>query len=434
MAGRTERAEADTGRPPVPKHLRPRRAFSSLRQRNFRLYWLGQTVSVMGTWMQSIGQTWLVLQLTHSAWQIGVVGAIDLLPTLTFSLLAGVMADRWPKRAVLLATQSVALAQAVILWALVASHSIQLWHVYALAFLLGLVRCLSAPVRQAFMIEMAGRDDLPNAIALNASAANLARFAGPGLAGLIIAASNVGTLFLLNALSYLAVIGGLALINIRELHIREAHHSDRHSAWRSLREGLAYVWRSPLILLPIVVVGLALLFGSNFSVLLPLFATDVLKAGPRGFGFLAAAFGVGSLLAALWLASAKQSPTIRRILIAGAAFGMLGIAFSSSRLLPLSLVLMVGTGFAEESLVTMATTGIQLATPDHLQGRVMSVNVLFLDGTVPPGYLATGALASQFGAPAAMLTGAVGVLAVVGAGWLWWRVAKARGMIPEKSA
>jgi transmembrane secretion effector len=186
--------------------------------------------------------------------------------------------------------------------------------------------------------------------------------------------------------------------------------------------------------LPIVVVGLALLFGSNFSVLLPLFATNVLNAGPRGFGFLSAAFGVGSLLAALWLAATKQSPTLRRVLIAVAISGLLGIAFSFSRLLPLSLVLMAGTGFAEEALVTMATTFTQLATPDRLQGRVMSVNVLFLDGTVPPGYLATGALASQFGAPTAMLTGALGVLAVAGAGWLWWHVAKARGMIPGESA
>jgi MFS family permease len=434
MAGQTERAEADIGRLPVPTSRGPRGAFSALRQRNFRLYWLGETVSVMGTWMQSIGQTWLVLQLTHSAWQIGVVGAVQLLPTLTLSLFAGVMADRWPKRAVLLITQSVALAQAFILWALVASHSIQLWHVYALAFLLGLVRCLNAPVRQAYMIELAGRDDLQNAIALNSSAANLARFVGPGLAGLIIAASDVGALFLLNALSYLAVIAGLALINSPELHTRGAHHSDQHSAWRSLREGLAYVWRSPVVLLPIVVVGLALLFGSNFSVLLPLFATNVLNAGPRGFGFLSAAFGVGSLLAALWLAATKQSPTLRRVLIAVAVSGLLGIAFSFSRLLPLSLVLMTGTGFAEEALVTMATTFTQLATPDRLQGRVMSVNVLFLDGTVPPGYLATGALASQFGAPTAMLTGALGVLAVAGAGWLWWHVAKARGMIPGESA
>lgn len=177
--------------------------------------------------------------------------------------------------------------------------------------------------------------------------------------------------------------------------------------------------------LPMVIVGLTLLFGSNFSVLLPLFADGVLRVGPTGFGFLSAAFGVGSLFAALWMASGQLKPTLSRVLVCAAAFAAFELAFADSRLYLLSLALLVGIGFMEEAFVTLAMTSIQLTTPDELQGRVMSVNVVFLDGTVPPGYLLMGGLSSAYGAPTAMMLGAVGALVVVGAGWVWrqtvWR-------------
>lgn len=293
------------------------RGFLALRQRNFRLFWCGQLISLLGSWMQSIGQTWLVLELTHSAWQLGLVGALQALPILFFSLFGGVFADRWPKRQVLFVTQTAALLQAFLLWALLVSGTLQLWHLYLLALLLGITNSLELPTRRAFVVELVGREDLPNAIALNSSITTLARIVGPGMGGLVIAASGVTSLFLLNALSFLPVLASLLLIQGHQLHARELPPGGvqaRQSTWQSLREGINYVWRTPAVLLVILVVGMTLLFGSNFNVLLPLFATDVLLRGATGYGFLSAALGAGAFLATLWLAWGNQKPTLRHLL------------------------------------------------------------------------------------------------------------------------
>src|SRR5205814_10345306 len=192
------------------------RAFTALRHRNFRLFWFGQLISLIGTWMQSIGQAWLVLELTHSAWLLGVVGALQFLPIMLFSLFGGVLADRLPKRRVLLFTQSFAMLQAAVLWILVASGQIQIWEVLVLASLLGLTNSVDMPTRQAFVVEMVGREDLPNAIALNSSVFNMARVVGPGLGGLIIAFLGIAPLFLLNAISFIAVIVEIGRASCRE--------------------------------------------------------------------------------------------------------------------------------------------------------------------------------------------------------------------------
>src|SRR6266566_5820472 len=324
------------------------RAFTSLRQRNFRLFWFGQMISLMGTMMQIIGQAWLVLELTHSAWQLGLVGALQALPVLLFSLFGGVFADRWPKRRVLLLTQTAAMIQALLLWALIATGTIQLWHLYVLAMLLGLTNSLDHPTRQAFVIELVGREDLPNAVALNASLSQMTRVVGPGMAGIIIAASGVTMLFLLNALSFLAVLVGLALIKSHELHaqaLQPKSAGERQNTWQSLREGVDYVWKTPAVVVVILVVGLVLLFGSNFNVVLPLFATDVLHVGATGFGFLSAAIGAGALLSALWLAWSNQKPTIRRVLTGMMVFGVLEAVFAVSHIYLLSLALIASVGF-----------------------------------------------------------------------------------------
>ena len=206
--------------PPQPGR-RVLRAFSSLRQRNFRLYWFGEMISLIGTWMQIIGQAWLVLDLTHSAWQLSLVGALQAVPILLFSLFGGVFADRWPKRSVLLVTQAAAMIQALLLWVLIVTGSIQLGHIYVLALLIGLTNSLDRPTHQAFIVELVGREDLPNAVALNSSISTLARIVGPSIAGLIIAASSVTLLFLLNAVSFLAVLVGLALINRNTLYAQK---------------------------------------------------------------------------------------------------------------------------------------------------------------------------------------------------------------------
>src|SRR5260221_43736 len=398
------------------------RAFTSLRQRNFRLFWFGQMISLMGTSMQIIGKAWLVLELTHSAWQLGLVGALQSLPVLLFSIFGGVFADRWPKRRVLLVTQSAAMIQALLLWALIATGTIQLWHIYVLAMLLGLTNSLYLPASRAFVVEMVGRGALPNAVALNSSLSTLARIVGPGLGGIIIAASGITMLFLLNALSFLPVMVGLALIKSRDLHARAlqpTNAGNRQKTWQSLREGVAYVWKTPAVLLVILVVGLVLLFGSNFNVVLPLFATDVLHVGATGFGFLSAAIGVGALLSALWLAWSNSVPTTRRVLIGMLVFAVLEAAFSGSDIYLLSLALIASHCFSEKGTSIHAMNKVPNATSHALSGRVISVQVLFFDGSLPLGYLLMGWLSGLCGAPSALLIGALLSLVVAGAGWMW---------------
>ena len=403
------------------------RAFSSLRQRNYRLYWFGQLISLVGSSMQTIGQAWLVLVLTHSAWQLGIVGALQFLPVLLFAIFGGVFADRWPKRRILLFTQTADMIQALLLWVLVFTGTVQLWHIYVLAVLLGLTNSLDSPTRSSFAVELVGREDLPNAVALNSLLLNSARIVGPGLGGIIIAVSGVSLLFLLNALSFLAVIAALALMNVSELHAQARHLTqtgERQKTWQSLREGLDYVWKSPAIVLVILVVGLVLLLGANYNVVLPLFATNVLHAGATGFGFLSAAISVGSLIAALWLAWSNQKPTIRFVLMGTLIYSVLEAVFAVSNIYLLSLVLIATIGVAENIFGTLAITMLQMIAPDHLRGRVISVYILFFTGSIPLGYLLAGWLSSLFGVATGLLICVLLCLLVVGVGWLWRKAAE----------
>lgn len=398
------------------------RAFTSLRQRNFRLFWFGQMISSIGTFMQIVGQSWLVLELTHSALQLSLVGALQALPILLFSIFAGVFADRWPKRHVLLVTQSAAMIQAFLFWLLIATGTIQLWHIYILVLLLGLMNSLGRPTSRAFVVELVGREDLPNAVALNSSLSSLTRILGPGLGGIIIASSGISMLFLLNALSFLPVIIGLALINNHELHAQPLPHKNEgqlQNTWQSLREGIVYVWKTSAILLLILIVGLALLFGSNFNVVLPLFATDVLHVGATGFGFFSAATGFGALLSGLWLAWSNRLPTLRRVLIVILVFALLEAIFALSRIYPLSLALIASVGFTEETFAMQSMAQLQIVTPDHLRGRIMSVQALFFDGSLPLGYLLMGWLSDLYRPSTALLIGALLSLLVAIAGWIW---------------
>ncbi len=403
------------------------RAFTSLRQRNFRLFWFGQMISLIGSGMQTIGQAWLVLVLTHSALQLGLVGALQFLPVLLFSIFGGVFADRWPKRRVLLVTQAVAMIQALLLWALIASGTVQLWHIYVLAMLLGLTSSLDQPTRSAFVVEMVGREELPNAVALNSTLANLARIVGPGLGGIIIATSGVAMLFLLNALSFLAALVGLALINSHALHAQAFQQNsagERQSTWQSIHEGMNYVWKTPVIVLVILVVGLVLLFGANFNVVLPLFATGVLQVGATGFGFLSTAIGVGALLAGIWIAWSNLKPTINRALMGLLVFSVLEALFAVSHAYLLSLVLIAGVGAAEAVSGALTITMLQMVAPDHLRGRVISVYILFFTGSIPLGYLMAGWLSGLLGPSIALLICALLCLATVVAGWVWRKPAE----------
>lgn len=409
------------------------RAFASLRHRNYRLYWCGQLISLIGTGMQTAGQAWLVLELTHSGLQLGLVGALQFLPVLLFTIFGGVFADRWPKRRILLVTQSVFMIQALLLWILVATGDVQLWQIYVLAMLLGLTSCLDQPARSAFIVEMVGREDLSNAVALNSSLLSLTRIAGPGFAGIIIAASGVTQLFLLNALSFLAMIVALALIDTSALFaqaLRSGSKSDPggkgkpQNTWQSLREGVDYVMKSPSVVLLILVVGLVLLFGANYNVVLPLIATDVLHVGARGFGFLSASMAIGSLIAALWLAWSNARPTIRRVLLGTLVFGVLETAFALSRIYLLSLALIASAGAVEAIFGALAITAIQIAVPDHLRGRVISVYILFFTGSIPFGYLLAGWLSSLYGVSIGLIICMLLSLLTTAVGWIWRKPAE----------
>jgi MFS family permease len=395
------------------------RVFVALRHRNFRLFWTGQLVSLIGTWMQTTGQAWLVLQLTKSAWALGLVGALQFLPIMLFSLFGGVLADRLPKRKVLLFTQSFALLQAAALWILVASGTVQLWHIFILAILLGLTNALDMPTRQSFFVEMVEREDLPNAIALNSSIFNMARIIGPGIGGLLIAWLGIAPLFLLNALSFIPVIIGLAMIDVKQLHTPLKRQSSvKVGTLRSIREGLAYIKVTPAVLIVITVIGTVSLFGINFNVVLPLFATDVLHTGPAGFGLLSSMFGVGSLLSALCLAWRNKRPNIALMLLSSIAFCVLEALFAISHWYVLSLVLIASVGFMQIAFAATANTTLQSVTPDHLRGRVMSVYLLVFNGSIPLGNLFTGGLAHLYSAPIALLAGAGLSLIAAVAGWI----------------
>jgi len=336
-----------------------------------------------------------------------------------------VLADRLPKRTVLLFTQSFAMLQAAVLWTLVATGEVRLWHVLVLATLLGLTNAIDMPTRQAFVVEMVGREDLPNAIALNSSLFNLARIVGPGIGVLIIAWAGVAPLFLLNAISFIPVIIGLALIDLRGLYGRKEHivggkgaSAPRQSTMQSLREGLAYVVNTPSIFLIITVIGIVSLFGINFNVVLPLFATNVLNVGAEGFGFISSAFGLGSLLSALWLAWSNRKPSIQYLLVSAIVFCVVTALFAVSHIYALSLVLIAMVGFAMIAFSATANTTVQTVAPDHLRGRVMSVYMLVFAGSIPFGNLLTGGLAHLYGVQVALLIGVGISLVAAVTGWV----------------
>lgn len=395
------------------------KAFIALQHRNFRLFWIGQLISLIGTWMDSTGQSWLVLHLTGNALALGLVGALQFLPILFLTLFGGVLADRLPKKRVLVFTQSFLALQAATLCILVFTGKIQIWHIYILAILFGLTNSLDMPTRQSFVVEMVGREALPNAIALNSSAFNMSRIVGPGIAGLIIAQLGEGPLFLVNALSFIPVIIGLLMINVNELY-GKPHQEEvaPSSTMQSLREGLVYVKQTPAILLIVVVIGLVSLFGINFNVVLPLVATDALHMGSEGFGFISSAFGVGSLIAALWLAWGNKKPSLNRMLIFAVLFSIVLGLFGFSHWYPLSLVLIAATGYMQISFSALANTTLQTVTPDHLRGRVMSVYMLVFNGTTPIGNLFIGGLANSVGISVSVMVCAALSLVAAVAGWM----------------
>jgi MFS family permease len=418
MARAHEQAPALT--PPAGRQLP--RGLSAFGHRNFRLFWSGQLISLAGTWMQSVAQAWLVLQLTSDPLALGIVAAAQFTPVLVLGLFAGVYADAVNKRTALIWTQVSAAVLALVLGLLVFGNVVQVWQVFVLALLLGVVNAFDMPIRQAFVVEMVGRDDVANAVALNSAVFNGTRIIGPAIAGIFIATVGIAPLFFFNAISYLAVVAGLLMMRTSELHRpRERLTVGRNprSVVNHLVEGLRYVAATKLILVPIVVLGIVSTFTLNFQVLIPVFARDVLHGEADTYGFLMAASGAGSLACALAIAFFMR-PTMRLLLAGTAVIGAGFIGLSLIVSLPLDMVLMFVVGFGVIAMAATTNTTIQLSTPDALRGRVMSVYTTVFAGSVPFGGLFSGLLAAAAGVQVALAVGgAIALLAVLGAAvWL----------------
>ena len=383
----------------------------ALRYQNFRLFFGGQIVSLVGTWMQRIALAWLVYRLTNSAFLLGAVGFAGQIPTFILAPVAGVFADRWNRRKVLIVTQSLAMTQALILSALVLTGTLVIWHIFVLSMFLGVVNAWDTPVRQAFMVEMVEKkEDLSNAIALNSSMVNSARLLGPSLAGILIATVGEGMCFLLNCISYLAVIAALAAMKIAT---RDSARK-RSGVWSGLTEGFTYAFgfapmRSVLLLLALVS-----LMGMPYTVLMPVFAKDILHGGPHTLGFLMGASGVGALGGAVYLASRKSVLGLGKIIpLAAGLFGLGLIAFSRSHLLPLSILLMLATGFGMIVEMAASNTVLQTIVDDDKRGRIMSFFTMAFMGMTPFGSLLSGFLAGIIGAQNTLLLG--GAACLIGA-------------------
>ncbi|HET6385174.1 MAG TPA: MFS transporter [Armatimonadota bacterium] len=369
--------------------------FQSLRNPNFKLFWFGQMVSLPGSWMQTIGLSWLVLKISNRPDILGLVTLLQFLPILLFALVGGVVADRVPKRKFLLFTQSVATVQAFALGLLVSFGVINLWEIYVLSLIGGLNAAFDNPTRQAFVVEMVGREDVANAVALNSGLFNAARIVGPAIGGWIIANPHIGIAgtFYLNGVSYAAAIGALLAMNPRHFHATGAPPRGRMAA--QVLEGWRYCFSLPATAIIIILMAVIGTFGYNFTVSLPLLAKYALGLGPKGFGYLTAAMGLGSLFGAAYLA--RIAVPTRRLLLTGlGAFTIILGLISLSGNFYLTFGLLVALGFAGLLGTATGNTLLQIDTPDELRGRVMSIYFLLLAGSTPIGGYLTGILARYY--------------------------------------
>ncbi len=370
-------------------------AFRALRHRNYRLFFTGQGLSLIGTWMQNLALAWLVYRLTNSVFLLGLVGFSSQIMILLFSPLAGVIADRFNRHRIIVLTQTLALAQAVALTVLVYANLINVWEIIVLSLFLGFVMSFDAPMRQSFVVEMVDdKKDLGNAIALNSTLFNGARLIGPALAGVAIAALGEGFCFLLNAISYLAVIVSLLLMKIE----RVPRAKKETQVWREMKEGFAYAYRFPPIRYVILLLGSVSLIGMPYAVLLPVFARDILRGGPQTLGLLVGVSGIGAICGGAYLASRRNVLGLTRIIPAAAAVFSLGlIAFSFSSVLWLSLAAVTLTGFGMMLHMASSNTLLQTVVDEDKRGRVMSLYTMAFLGLTPFGSLFAGSLASHIG-------------------------------------
>jgi MFS family permease len=384
-------------------------AFRSLKHRNFRLFFSGQLISLVGTWMQSIAEAWLIYRLTGSSVLLGLLGFVSQIPIFLLSPMGGLAADRWPRQRVVISTQVASMTLGFTLAALTLTGRIRVWEIIMLATLLGVVNAFDVPARQSFLIEMVGREDLLNAIALNSTMFNGARVAGPAVAGLLVAQVGEGWCFFLNGVSYIAVIAGLLMMRIEK---SLAVH-DGGSPIEKLREGLRFVRHTLPIRTLLLLLGVVSFTALPFSVLMPIFADRILHGGASAYGNLMGAVGLGATFGAFTLAMRQQLRGLGNI-VAYSAIG-LGVSltlFGASRWYWFSLVVLTLAGYAMMMQFTSANTLIQAMVPDQLRGRVMSLYSMMFIGMAPIGSLVAGKLAQHIGAPMTVALG--GLISLVG--------------------
>ncbi|MFL6437639.1 MAG: MFS transporter [Terriglobales bacterium] len=396
-------------------------AFRSLRHRNFQLFFGGQLISLIGTWMQSVAESWLVYRLTGSPLLLGTIGFASQIPIFLLSPIGGAIVDRHNRHKLIILTQTLSMTLASILAAITLLGVVKVWHIFVLASLLGFVNAFDIPARQAFIVEMVGKDNLMNAIALNSSMFNGARIVGPAVAGILVASIGEGWCFFANALSYIAVIGGLLM-----MRVAPRERSQRHSALHAIKEGFQWVFNTKPIFALLLLVGLVSLVGMPYAVLMPIFADRILHSGARGLGTLMGFSGAGALIGALTLAAKSGLRGLGTWVAAcSACFGLFLAIFAYSRVFWMSAALLIPVGMF--MMVQMASTNtlIQAMVPDHLRGRVMSVYSMMMMGMAPLGALLAGALSNHIGASLTVALG--GFCSVLGSVWFGTRLPMIRG-------
>lgn len=419
---RTGPGSTNTGDKVGNADKRKRGMFSALRNRNYRYFFIGQVISNSGTWVQRIAQDWLVLSITGSAFAVGVTTAMQFLPMLLFGLFGGVLADRFPKRQLLIATQAMMGLLAAGLAALTLSGVIQVWHIYLFAFLLGLVTVVDNPTRQTFVVEMVGKQDLGNAVSLNAANFQTARLIGPAVAGGLMAAVGAGYAFAVNAVSFGAVILGLLAMRSAELHRTPRLPREKGQ----LKEGLRYVAGRPDLIWPIVLVGFIGTFGFNFATILSAFAYSVFHVGPGLYGLLNTAMAVGSLAGAL-VAARRSRPRLRLLVVAALVFGLLEAVSAVSPSYWVFAALLTLVGLFGMTTNTAANSLIQLRTDPAMRGRVMSLYMMVFAGGTPLGAPVVGWVTEQFGPRVGLLAcGLVSAAAAAGIGLVLARIGNLR--------
>ena len=388
--------------------------FSSLRIRNYRLYFTAQLISVSGTWMQTVAQSWLVLHLTGSGVDLGIVVGLQFLPMLLFGPVGGLVADRMNKRRLLYLTQAAGGLLALVLGVLVVSHQVQLWQVYVLAALLGMVNVFDNPARQTFIMEMVGRDDLPNAVSLNTVVMNASRVVGPAIGGVVITLVGLGVCFFINAASYIAVIIGLSMMRSAELHPT----GTVERAKGQIRDGFRYVWRTPSLRNTLIAVAVIGIFAYNFTVTLALLAKNTFHGGAGTYSILTACMGAGAVVGGL-LAAHRARPTPRLLQVLALVFGGLLGAVALAPTLATAAVLIVFMGAASIGFIATANASLQLGAEPAMRGRVMALYAMAFLGTTPIGAPLVGAIAQWTSPRVSLLVGAVAT--ILSAAILMWR-------------